>query len=569
GQGWQGELAEVRAWNRTITQPESVSMADASVVSGVGEWKFNEGSGSIARDSSPYGRDVTLNLAGGASWGQGVQGGGGLALNGTNSSASTSEAVLNTDQSFSVDVWAKLNDTGAPRTVVVQRGPSGVDPFTLKYDGTQWSAEMPNASTNPTTTWRAKAEAVVNKWTHLVATYDASARTLKLTVGYKTKEDSPEPPDALKSTVTGVVGWNSTGVLSVGRSSAGEFFNGNVDELKTWQGVLAPTPLDDTQRNGASVSGDNLDEFIRVEANGDVQAFLNQNGIYPGAPQHIGSGWTPERTFFADIDGDGKSEIVAVDADGTIRAFKNVNGMNGFPFAGPTTIGTATSGEAIRTKFADVDGDGRADRISVDADGRVRAYRNLFGMNERGQSTAFSTTPVILTVTAHTPDRVLFADVDGDGRADRISVDADGRVRAYRNLFGMNERGQSTAFSTTPVILTVTAHTPDRVLFADVDGDRKAEFITVNQDQTVSGYLNLSGLGYGSYDTSIEIGVGFTPERIRFADVTGDGKAEIIHIYPDGAVYSWTNKHGMTKFPYEEANQIGAGWHEPFRAHFS
>ncbi len=299
----------------------------------MGEWKFNEGSGSIARDSSPFGRDLTLNLAGGAKWGLGVAGAGGLELNGTNSSASTSEAVLNTDQSFTVDVWAKINDTGTPRTVVVQRRPSTLDTFTLKYDGAKWSAEMPNASSNPSTWWRAKADAVANKWTHLVAVYDANARTLKLTVGYQ------DSPDTLKSTVTGVVGWNSTGVLSVGRSSAGEFFNGNVDELKVLQGVLAPAALPMTPRTGSSISGDANDEIISVDADGNVRAFLNVGGGYPYGAQHIGSGWSPDRTWFADIDGDGKSEIVGVDADGRIKAFQNVNGMNGFPIIDPIVIG--------------------------------------------------------------------------------------------------------------------------------------------------------------------------------------------------------------------------------------
>ncbi|MFS8104508.1 FG-GAP-like repeat-containing protein [Lentzea alba] len=472
--------------------------------------------------------------------------------------------MLNTDQSFSVDVWAKLNDTGTPRTVVVQRGPSTVDPFTLKYDGSQWSAEMPNASSNPSTWWRAKADAVVGKWTHLIAVYDANARTLKLTVGYQ------DSPDTLKSTVTGVVGWNSTGVLSVGRSSAGEFFNGNVDELKTWQGVLAPAalPKPQTPLKGSSISGDLRDEIISVDANGNVRAFLNENGVFPFAAKNIGSGWAADRTWFADIDGDGKSEIISVEANGSIKAFKNVNGMNGFPFIDPIVIGSAP-GETKRIRFADIDGDDRADRISIDADGRVRAYRNLFGMNERGQSTAFSTTPVILTVTTAAPEASRFADIDGDDRADRISIDADGRVRAYRTLFGMNERGQSTAFSTTPVILTVTTAAPEAIRFADIDGNGRAEFITVNQDQTVSAYRNLSGFGYGSYDTSQEIGSGWTADRTWFADLTGDGQAEIIAVRPDGTVWSWTNLHGLTKFPYETNTQVGAGWNEPARVFFS
>lgn len=139
--------------------------------------------------------------------------------------------MLYTDQSFTVDVWAKLNDTGTPRTVLAQRGPSGVDPFTLRYDGSRWSAEMSNAAVNPSKWWQAKGDAVANKWTHLVATYNASARTLTLTVGYQ------DSPDTLKNAVACVIGWNSTGVLSIGRGSTGESFNGDIDELTTLQGV--------------------------------------------------------------------------------------------------------------------------------------------------------------------------------------------------------------------------------------------------------------------------------------------------------------------------------------------
>lgn len=125
-EAWRGDLTEMRAWNRAITPQEVREMAEPAQV---GEWTFNEGAGSMARDASPYARD--LNLAGGAKWGAGVRTIG-LELTGGTSSASSSEPVLYTDQSFTVDVWAKLNDTGTARTVVVQRGPSGVDPFTLK-----------------------------------------------------------------------------------------------------------------------------------------------------------------------------------------------------------------------------------------------------------------------------------------------------------------------------------------------------------------------------------------------------------------------------------------------------
>ncbi|WP_170176464.1 LamG-like jellyroll fold domain-containing protein [Lentzea flaviverrucosa] len=501
---WLGDLAEMRAWNRTITPQEIELMANAYEV---GRWMFDEGTGSIAGDYTPFRRALKLNLAAGAKWGDGYGGRHSLELNGGGGFASTNEQVLNTDQSFTVDVWAKLSGIGTARTVVVQHGPSTVDPFLLRYDGSQWSAEMPNASVSPSTWWRAKASATAGTWTRLVVNYDANARTLKLSTGVD------GTPVALKSTVTGVAGWNSTGVLSVGRSSAGEYFNGSIDELKVWQGVIAPETPVSTTLKGASISGDRNDEIISVSNDGRVHAHLNVDGAYPHNGQLVGSGWPKDRTWFADIDGDGKSEIIGVEPDGRIKAFKNVNGMNGFPYADQIFIGSAP-GETKRIRFADIDGDGRDDRISIDDDGRVRVYRNLYGMNDRGQSTAFSTTPVIVKVTGAAPETVRFADIDGDG---------------------------------------------------------KAEFITVNPDerQSVWAYRNLGGLGFGTYDTPQEIGSGWAPQLTHFADITGDGKAEIIGVWSDGSVWSFTNYHGLTSFPYAERKLIGSGWVDPASVFFS
>ncbi|WP_394616545.1 LamG-like jellyroll fold domain-containing protein [Lentzea sp. JNUCC 0626] len=211
-EAWQGDLMEMRAWNRAITAQE---VREIAVGAEVGQWLFNESSGSTAYDSSPYAHDLRVV---GTTWG------GGLRFTGTGS-ANTSEAVLYTDQSFTVDTWVKLDSAGAPGTVVTQRGPSGVDPFTLRYDGVRWSAEMPNAAVNPTKVWRAKADAVVGTWTRLVATYDANARTLSLEVGYR------DAAEVQKSSVARVVGWHADGVLSVGQG-----FVGVADELKVVQG---------------------------------------------------------------------------------------------------------------------------------------------------------------------------------------------------------------------------------------------------------------------------------------------------------------------------------------------
>jgi hypothetical protein len=500
-EAWQGELADVRAWNRAITPEESAAMVDPGLVSWVGDWKLDETAGKIAHDDTLFAHDLTLTLAPGASWGAGRRGGG-LHLDGTGS-AQSAEAVLNTDQSFSVDVWVRLAEVGAERTVIAQRGPSGVDPFALRYDGARWSADMPNASSNPTTWWRARstANAVANTWTHVVAVYDGSARTLTLWVN-----------DVMQGSVTGVVGWNSSGVLTAGRGSAGAFWFGDIDDLRAYQGVLLAESLTTTAPVGSSVSGDPRAEIISVGGDGVVKAFLNTNGAYGTAPKDIGSGWTPDRTWFADLNADGRTEIIGLDADGTIRAFSNVNGMNGTTFGTATLVGKASSTD---------------------------------------------------------PTRLRFADLDGDGRADRVSLDADGRVRVYRNLFGLNSAGQSTAFSATPVVVKVTALAPSRIRFADLDGDHKADFATINDDGTVWAYRNANGLGYGTFDGYQLIGSGWEADRTRFADIDGDGRAEIVAIRADGTVWSYPNVNGLNGSPFGAAIQLGTDWFEPARVFFS
>ncbi|WP_376770670.1 hypothetical protein [Lentzea indica] len=74
--------------------------------------------------------------------------------------------MLETGQGFTVSARVRLTDDTVNRTVVSQEG-SVESAFRLGYD----------AAVNPSKWWRAKANAVANKWIHLVATYNASAHT--------------------------------------------------------------------------------------------------------------------------------------------------------------------------------------------------------------------------------------------------------------------------------------------------------------------------------------------------------------------------------------------------------
>jgi len=262
---------------------------------------------------------------------------------------------------------------------------------------------------------------------------------------------------------------------------------------------------------------------------------------------------------FADIDGDGRDEIIAIDPNGNIRAFRNVNGLNGFPYTEAARIIGTGFLDASRVRFADIDGDGRAELINIDPNGDVRAWRNVNGLG----GFPYPELPRVIGTGWYYPKRVRFGDIDGDRRAEIISVDANasGDVRAFRNVNGLG----GFPYTEAPRVIGTGWHYPKRVRFADIDGDRRAEIISVdaNASGDLRAFRNINGLGGFPYTEAPRIvGTGwYDIPRVRFADIDGDGRAELISFDTDGRVRAWRNVNGRNGFPYPEAPQIiGTGW---------
>jgi hypothetical protein len=97
-----------------------------------GHWTFDEGSGTVAADSSGDGHPLTLQT--GASWGPGVLGPRALSVNGGQQYAAAAGPVIDTTQSFTVSAWVNLNSTGGYQTFVSQDG-SQVSGFYLQLRG--------------------------------------------------------------------------------------------------------------------------------------------------------------------------------------------------------------------------------------------------------------------------------------------------------------------------------------------------------------------------------------------------------------------------------------------------
>ncbi|BCJ70422.1 LamG domain-containing protein [Polymorphospora rubra] len=234
-----GSLAEVKVWDQVLVSDQIARMAATHLA-----WWPMEGDG---RDDSNYGRDLTPS--GAVTFGPGKVGQAahinGIA-GGELTSGSTGGA-LRTDQSYTVAAWVKLDSMPTDNmvavgqvgacTTAVNLGVVRVSPGNFRWGlggrSTDCDANptWPNASagTNLTST-------DINQWVYLVGVQDAPNRQLRIYVN-----------GVRSGTVTFPTPWAAPGQVRIGSMSfwgvRGSAFNGTVDEVQVFQGVLPDSEI--------------------------------------------------------------------------------------------------------------------------------------------------------------------------------------------------------------------------------------------------------------------------------------------------------------------------------------
>ncbi|EHK97168.1 hypothetical protein M7I_7089 [Glarea lozoyensis 74030] len=258
--------------------------------------------------------------------------------------------------------------------------------------------------------------------------------------------------------------------------------------------VKSPTA---TAVHFADLNGDGRVEYLHVDSIGAVTAFLNL-----GSPNQGGEAgkvtWLPQGTIatgvggtrgsvqFADINGDGRAEYLWVHEDGSVDCWLNLGGPDNGPNAGKVgwlpqgTIATGIGKDGAGVRFADINGDGRAEYLYVYEDGSVEAYLNAGGPDNGPNAAKVIWLPQgkIATGVGMGRENVIFADVNGDKRADYLAVSrTDGSVKLWRNG-GPLDKGSNDAkvvWIERGTIATGVGTNGKGVQFADLNGDRRAD----------------------------------------------------------------------------------------------
>ncbi len=303
----------------------------------------------------------------------------------------------------------------------------------------------------------------------------------------------------------------------------------------------------------------------------------------------------PATLRLGDLDGDGREDVCArnglgvvcapsVELLGTATPFTAFRETKPWEDELSDALGWSASGVASSAQLADVDGDGRADLCALGDDGIACAVASTSG--SFGSLAPWSAPVDGDDDAADFGDAdgfaagaraIRFGDLDGDGRADVCGRAAEG-IRCAK--------GRGAGFA--PATIWSTAFADDAGWLAPAYGD-SLELADVDGD----GREDLCGRGPRGIVCALSLGDHFGPARpwtggadfadddrtpwakepgywetIRFADVNGDGRADVCGRGPEGIVCALSNGHRFLRATNWVSTSMtdDEGWSLPERA---
>lgn len=227
-----------------------------------------------------------------------------------------------------------------------------------------------------------------------------------------------------------------------------------------------------------------------------------------------------------DFDGDGHTDVLGLQKDGILRMFRTT-GSGGWQSGEGTVIGTGWAGFKKVLAPGDFDGDGFADLIAEEYDGRLYMYR---GNGAGGWATGSG--QLIGTGWTMFSDVIAPGDFDGDGHVDLLGMTSTGVLHLYP---GDGAGGWLPTAGT--VIGTGWTMFTSILTPGDVDGDGAADLIGVRSDGSLLLYRGNGAGGWGP-DLGQVVGTGWTANAFIVApgDFDGDGNVDLLGVRADGSM---------------------------------
>jgi len=262
---------------------------------------------------------------------------------------------------------------------------------------------------------------------------------------------------------------------------------------------------------------------------------LMATGILTSQPSNLRFpvGAGPGSVAIADFNGDGKLDIVTANDRGGDTSVLLGDGKGAFLPAPGSPFPAGNAPNDVAV--GDFNQDGRLDLAF--ANHETQHLTVLLG-DGRGRFVAAPQSPVTVAVKPH-PHGIATGDFNGDGRLDLVTDSwAEDRLEL---LFG-NVKG---GFTTPGTYVAVGKHPYQRIRVADLNGDGKQDIVSTNLEGNNVSILLGDGKGEFRQPSGSPFPCGDSPFNIAIGDVNGDGSLDLAIVNSPSSTTDRSGRDGL------------------------
>jgi hypothetical protein len=278
------------------------------------------------------------------------------------------------------------------------------------------------------------------------------------------------------------------------------------------------------------------------------------DGTFAALP-NTPNGQQTQQPVTADMNGDGLIDVVLFDANKNPLVFLSRGDGRFVPTpnaALPIPISGVLSPSGAIAATADFNGDGKVDVVSIQP-----GYFPVPVMGPEGPpvyadfSMDLGNGDGTLTFKAQTQLSVfgvlaaVSGDFDGDKKQDLVMIYQEKAPSGQNGAVFLHGNGDGTFAAAAALNLLGNSPTPVLVAAADLNGDGIEDLVIADKNGTVTGYL---ATGNGTF-TFAPQNLSLAPRVMLLADVTGDGKPELIALTNNLAIYGGNGDGTFTASP--------------------
>ncbi|RRS00852.1 LamG domain-containing protein [Glycomyces terrestris] len=243
---FKGTISTVRLWRGALTTAEAAAEYGGNPAADLlGHWTLNS-----RRLTDSEGANH-LTIHGDTKWGFNRANLANSALEFNRAGwATTPDAVVRTDQSFSIAAWVKVdaNPTNGTHSTILSQGGVNRVGFNLNYTvdaaGGHFLFAMPSADTAADVTWSAfttKQTYALGEWYYVAVVVDIPGGTIRMFVNGSEVASLQNPTGTVAPPANP---WNAEGPLYVGvhgrELGLVQHLDGAVDQIQVWQSTVDP-----------------------------------------------------------------------------------------------------------------------------------------------------------------------------------------------------------------------------------------------------------------------------------------------------------------------------------------